>query len=244
MKTNIFFSFGGISPHHQRQQLGTAVEMEIAKMLEENSKILKFGYQFTKQGPRTRVAAAITKNNDLGKMLLPHLIICLCEPNSELPKHNSSCVYTRVNFNFTTFHLLYVRHSSTDSKVDNSKDLTVIRSHCSSLPPTLSGKGSCCSPFHGTPWISSCPLSCSGQQAERQTHPACSVTTDVLVSLPCPWQTESAQPREHESTFLPMWPSTDKDNKALQALPECDTLCPVCSVHRIRRRWLGRSSRQ
>uniref|UniRef100_A0A669P500 Tropomodulin 2 n=1 Tax=Phasianus colchicus TaxID=9054 RepID=A0A669P500_PHACC len=54
---------------NQRQQLGTAVEMEIAKMLEENSKILKFGYQFTKQGPRTRVAAAITKNNDLGKTL-------------------------------------------------------------------------------------------------------------------------------------------------------------------------------
>ncbi|KAK7832661.1 hypothetical protein U0070_026857 [Myodes glareolus] len=52
---------------NQRQQLGTAVEMEIAQMLEENSRILKFGYQFTKQGPRTRVAAAITKNNDLGK---------------------------------------------------------------------------------------------------------------------------------------------------------------------------------
>ncbi|XP_053933745.1 tropomodulin-2 [Cuculus canorus] len=50
---------------NQRQQLGTAVEMEIAKMLEENFRILKFGYQFTKQGPRTRVAAAITKNNDL-----------------------------------------------------------------------------------------------------------------------------------------------------------------------------------
>ncbi|XP_072004319.1 tropomodulin-2-like isoform X2 [Engystomops pustulosus] len=50
---------------NQRQQLGTAVEMEIAQMLEENSTILKFGYQFTQQGPRTRVAAAITKNNDL-----------------------------------------------------------------------------------------------------------------------------------------------------------------------------------
>lgn len=54
----------------QRQQLGTAVEMEIAQMLEENSRILKFGYQFTKQGPRTRVAAAITKNNDLGNAAL------------------------------------------------------------------------------------------------------------------------------------------------------------------------------
>ncbi|XP_069480921.1 tropomodulin-2-like [Ambystoma mexicanum] len=50
---------------NQRQQLGTAVEMEIAQMLEENSVILKFGYQFSQQGPRTRAAASITKNNDL-----------------------------------------------------------------------------------------------------------------------------------------------------------------------------------
>ncbi|XP_030046273.1 tropomodulin-2 [Microcaecilia unicolor] len=50
---------------NQRQQLGTAVEMEIAKMLENNAAILKFGYQFTQQGPRTRAAASITKNNDL-----------------------------------------------------------------------------------------------------------------------------------------------------------------------------------
>ncbi|XP_008070777.1 tropomodulin-3 [Carlito syrichta] len=50
---------------NQRQQLGTAVEVEMAKMLEENTNILKFGYQFTHQGPRTRAANAITKNNDL-----------------------------------------------------------------------------------------------------------------------------------------------------------------------------------
>ncbi|XP_070619684.1 tropomodulin-3-like [Erythrolamprus reginae] len=50
---------------NQRQQLGTHVEMEIAKMLEENTKILKFGYHFMQQGPRARAAAAITKNNDL-----------------------------------------------------------------------------------------------------------------------------------------------------------------------------------
>ncbi|XP_062947247.1 tropomodulin-3 isoform X3 [Cynocephalus volans] len=50
---------------NQRQQLGTAVELEMAKMLEENTNILKFGYQFTQQGPRTRAADAITKNNDL-----------------------------------------------------------------------------------------------------------------------------------------------------------------------------------
>ncbi|XP_030621835.1 tropomodulin-2 [Chanos chanos] len=50
---------------NQRQQLGTNVEMEIAKMLEENTSIIKFGYHFTQQGPRARAAAAITKNNDL-----------------------------------------------------------------------------------------------------------------------------------------------------------------------------------
>ncbi|KAG5839457.1 hypothetical protein ANANG_G00205180 [Anguilla anguilla] len=50
---------------NQRQQLGTTVEMEIAKMLEENRSILKFSYHFTQQGPRARAAAAITKNNDL-----------------------------------------------------------------------------------------------------------------------------------------------------------------------------------
>ncbi|XP_060923668.1 tropomodulin-2 [Limanda limanda] len=50
---------------NQRQQLGTTVEMEIAKMLEQNNSIIKFGYHFTQQGPRSRAAAAITKNNDL-----------------------------------------------------------------------------------------------------------------------------------------------------------------------------------
>ncbi|OCT86942.1 tropomodulin 3 S homeolog isoform X1 [Xenopus laevis] len=50
---------------NQRQQLGTGVEMEIARLLEETSTILKFGYHFTQQGPRTRAATAITKNNDL-----------------------------------------------------------------------------------------------------------------------------------------------------------------------------------
>uniref|UniRef100_A0A8C4ZYZ1 Tropomodulin 2 n=1 Tax=Gadus morhua TaxID=8049 RepID=A0A8C4ZYZ1_GADMO len=50
---------------NQRQQLGTTVEMEIAKMLEENHNVIKFGYHFCQQGPRARAAAAITKNNDL-----------------------------------------------------------------------------------------------------------------------------------------------------------------------------------
>ncbi|MGH0132217.1 UNVERIFIED_CONTAM: hypothetical protein FKN15_021638 [Acipenser sinensis] len=56
---------------NQRQQLGATVEMQIAKMLEENTGVLKFGYHFTQQGPRARAAAAITKNNDLGKSTEP-----------------------------------------------------------------------------------------------------------------------------------------------------------------------------
>uniref|UniRef100_A0A673BI35 Tropomodulin-3-like n=1 Tax=Sphaeramia orbicularis TaxID=375764 RepID=A0A673BI35_9TELE len=56
---------------NQRQQLGTTVEMEIAKMLEENHSIVKFSYHFSQQGPRSRAAAAITKNNDLGSHPCP-----------------------------------------------------------------------------------------------------------------------------------------------------------------------------
>lgn len=41
------------------------MEMEIASMLENNSSILKFGYHFEQQGPRTRAAMAITRNNDM-----------------------------------------------------------------------------------------------------------------------------------------------------------------------------------
>uniref|UniRef100_A0A673BKD0 Tropomodulin-3-like n=1 Tax=Sphaeramia orbicularis TaxID=375764 RepID=A0A673BKD0_9TELE len=41
---------------NQRQQLGTTVEMEIAKMLEENHSIVKFSYHFSQQGPRSRAA--------------------------------------------------------------------------------------------------------------------------------------------------------------------------------------------
>ncbi|KAJ4946838.1 tropomodulin-2 [Gymnodraco acuticeps] len=50
---------------NQRQQLGTTVEMEMAKMLEQNNTVVKFGYRFNQQGPRSRAAAAMTKNNDL-----------------------------------------------------------------------------------------------------------------------------------------------------------------------------------
>lgn len=147
MKANVSFSFGDTSLHHQqRQQLGTAVEMEIAKMLEENSRILKFGYQFTKQGPRTRVAAAITKNNDLGKMSLHLLIISLCEPSPDLPRHSSPCLYIQMEF-WLQDSCCSVWGEMQNSRAENSKDLTGIRNHYFS--PSPSGKGSYFSLFYG-----------------------------------------------------------------------------------------------
>uniref|UniRef100_UPI00358FD0AF tropomodulin-3-like n=1 Tax=Myxine glutinosa TaxID=7769 RepID=UPI00358FD0AF len=50
---------------NQRQQLGNVVEMELATLLEDNTHLLKLGYHFEQQGPRTRAANAITKNNDI-----------------------------------------------------------------------------------------------------------------------------------------------------------------------------------
>lgn len=51
-------------------------------MLEENTKILKFGYHFTQQGPRARAAAAITKNNDLGKTCQSRVTLKTCAAHS------------------------------------------------------------------------------------------------------------------------------------------------------------------
>ncbi|NWU92922.1 TMOD4 protein, partial [Upupa epops] len=50
---------------NQCQRLGDSVEMEMAAMLERCPTLLRFGYQFTQQGPRARAARAITANNEL-----------------------------------------------------------------------------------------------------------------------------------------------------------------------------------
>ena len=49
----------------QRQWPGDAVEMEMATVLEQCPSIVRFGYHFTQQGPRTRAAQAMTRNNEL-----------------------------------------------------------------------------------------------------------------------------------------------------------------------------------
>ncbi|TKC43033.1 hypothetical protein EI555_007636, partial [Monodon monoceros] len=50
---------------NQRQWPGDAVEMEMATVLEQCPSIVRFGYHFTQQGPRTRAAQAMTRNNEL-----------------------------------------------------------------------------------------------------------------------------------------------------------------------------------
>ncbi|XP_041427999.1 tropomodulin 4 L homeolog isoform X1 [Xenopus laevis] len=50
---------------NQRQNLGDTVEMEMASMLENCPSVVRFGYHFTRQGPRARAATAITRNLEL-----------------------------------------------------------------------------------------------------------------------------------------------------------------------------------
>ncbi|XP_034094450.1 tropomodulin-1 isoform X1 [Gymnodraco acuticeps] len=54
---------------NQSQPLGNKVEMEIARMLEKNTTLLKFGYHFTQQGPRLRGSNAMMNNNDLARVV-------------------------------------------------------------------------------------------------------------------------------------------------------------------------------
>ncbi|KAG7253088.1 hypothetical protein CRUP_035722, partial [Coryphaenoides rupestris] len=51
------------------QPLGNQVEMDIASMLEQNRTLLRFGYQFTQQGPRLRGSNAMMTNNDLARVV-------------------------------------------------------------------------------------------------------------------------------------------------------------------------------
>ncbi|KAG9345460.1 hypothetical protein JZ751_008604 [Albula glossodonta] len=53
--------------NNQSQALGNRVEMEMARMLEQNSTLLKFGYHFTQPGPRMRGSNAVMNNNELGE---------------------------------------------------------------------------------------------------------------------------------------------------------------------------------
>eukprot|EP00062_Callorhinchus_milii_P013385 gi/632961623/ref/XP_007896857.1/ PREDICTED: leiomodin-2 [Callorhinchus milii] len=50
--------------HNQRHICGAQVEMEMAKVLKENSTLLKLGYHFELPGPRMSMTAVLTRNLD------------------------------------------------------------------------------------------------------------------------------------------------------------------------------------
>nr|CAB3267123.1 TMOD tropomodulin [Phallusia mammillata] len=50
---------------NQRSQFGNKVEKEMTAILEQNTTLKKLGYHFNLQGPRSRVADFIMRNNDL-----------------------------------------------------------------------------------------------------------------------------------------------------------------------------------
>ncbi|XP_039265327.2 uncharacterized protein LOC120340983 isoform X2 [Styela clava] len=54
-----------LSIDNQRHIFGAKVEMEMSKLLRENTSLLKFGYQFANPGPRMATSTILTKNIDL-----------------------------------------------------------------------------------------------------------------------------------------------------------------------------------
>ncbi|XP_055046820.2 leiomodin-2 [Misgurnus anguillicaudatus] len=51
--------------HNQRHICGGQVEMEIVKLLRENTTVIKLGYQFDLPGPRISMTTILTRNQDL-----------------------------------------------------------------------------------------------------------------------------------------------------------------------------------
>uniref|UniRef100_A0A673IAJ7 Leiomodin-2 n=1 Tax=Sinocyclocheilus rhinocerous TaxID=307959 RepID=A0A673IAJ7_9TELE len=51
--------------HNQRHICGGQVEMEIVKLLRENTTLIKLGYQFDLPGPRISMTTILTRNQDL-----------------------------------------------------------------------------------------------------------------------------------------------------------------------------------
>lgn len=53
---------------NQRSQFGNKVEMDMVEYITQNSTLLKFGYNFRLQGPRSTVASHLLKNNDTKRL--------------------------------------------------------------------------------------------------------------------------------------------------------------------------------
>ncbi|KTG35819.1 hypothetical protein cypCar_00028761 [Cyprinus carpio] len=58
--------------HNQRHICGGQVEMEIVKLLRENTTLIKLGYQFDLPGPRISMTTILTRNQDLQRQKRMH----------------------------------------------------------------------------------------------------------------------------------------------------------------------------
>lgn len=146
-------------------------------------------------------------------------------------QHSSPCLYILLEF-WIQCSVWGQMQSSLGSRVESSKDLTVIRSHCFS--PAPSGKGSYFSLYLNVSllyqWF---------WPVNEESNPSCFCrghrSPDFIVQ---PMVGQPAQPREQTRPCV----TKGKDNRTLPVSPECGMLCPVGSVHKIWRRWLGRRS--
>ncbi|XP_006760388.1 PREDICTED: leiomodin-2 [Myotis davidii] len=57
--------------HNQRHIMGSQVEMEIVKLLRDNTTLLRLGYHFELPGPRMSMTSLLTRNMDLQRQRLP-----------------------------------------------------------------------------------------------------------------------------------------------------------------------------
>jgi len=50
----------------QKYPVGAGIEMQMAKLISNNTSLLKFGYSFTSAGPRVLVEKYIMRNHEIG----------------------------------------------------------------------------------------------------------------------------------------------------------------------------------
>ena len=95
--------------------LGAGVEMEIAKLLECNTVLRKFGMTFRANGPRILADRYIMRNNEIGQYR-DHLLLIYTLSTSYLPPvllfTSSPLIYLKSSYLpqvllFTSSHLIY-----------------------------------------------------------------------------------------------------------------------------------------
>ncbi|KAM9294563.1 tropomodulin-4 [Gastrophryne carolinensis] len=77
---------------NQHQNLGDTVEMEMASMIENCPSIIRFGYHFTRPGPRSRASSAITRNMELRQVWSSFVLVDIISLDHRTDKKAASVV--------------------------------------------------------------------------------------------------------------------------------------------------------